>query len=197
MPCEACWKGLDPREEIRAALSQCGPFLIESFVLRVVLRDLGFFAALDEFVRAGGTLLCFNRASLVAIDALKLPVRNAVAGVNRQEFFVGGSLLNIDVETTSRVMAGMPTRASVFYDSGPVFETQEGFKGTVLARYQPQGSPLASGFLLGEKYLNGKAAALDVELGEGHVVLLGFRPQWRGQPFGSFRMIFNALAMAK
>jgi len=153
--------------------------------------------ALDEFVRAGGTLLCFNRASLVAIDALKLPVRNAVAGVNRQEFFVGGSLLNIDIETTSRVMAGMPTRASVFYDSGPVFETQEGFKGTVLARYQPQGSPLASGFLLGEKYLNGKAAALDVELGEGHVVLLGFRPQWRGQPFGSFRMIFNALAMAK
>jgi hypothetical protein len=90
-------------------------------------------------------------------------------------------------------MAGMPERAAVFYDSGPVFEPQDGFTGTVLARYPAEGAVLASGFLQGESLLRGKAAALDVPIGAGHVVLLGFRPQWRGQPFGTFRIFFNAI----
>ena len=79
-------------------------------------------------------------------------------------------------------MAGMPEKAALFVDSSPVFEPEQGFSGTVLARYQESGSPLRSGYLIGEKYLNGRAAALDANVGDGHVVLLGFRPQWRGQP---------------
>jgi ribosomal protein S18 acetylase RimI-like enzyme len=73
-----------------------------------------------------------------------------------------------------------------------VFETQPGFSGTVLAKYADSGSPLLSGYLIGEKYLAGRAAALDLSFGSGHIVLFGFRPEWRGQPFGSFRMLFNA-----
>jgi hypothetical protein len=45
--------------------------------------------------------------------------------------------------------------------------------------------------------LNGNAAALDVQLGDGHVVLLGFRPEWRGQPFGAFRVLFNAALFSR
>jgi ribosomal protein S18 acetylase RimI-like enzyme len=67
----------------------------------------------------------------------------------------------------------------------------------VLARYQESGSPLLSGYLIGESYLHGKAAALDVPLGDGHVVLIGFRPEWRGQPFGTFRVLFNAALFAR
>ena len=151
--------------------------------------------ALEEFLRGGGTLVCFNRSSSFAIDQLKLPVKNVVAGLGRQQFFVGGSLLNVDVLDRTRVMAGMPERAAVYYDSGPVFEPGEGFKGSILARYTAK-DVLASGFLQGEPLIQGKAAALDVQFGEGRVVLLGFRPQWRGQPFGTFRVIFNAMASA-
>jgi Zinc carboxypeptidase len=153
--------------------------------------------AIDAFVRDGGTLVCFNRGSLFAIDQLHLPVKNAVAGLRRNEFFTGGSVLEVEVDTTQPVMSGMPERAAVFVDGSPAFERLEGFKGDVLARYQSAGSPLLSGYLLGEKFLNGKAAALDVQLGRGHVVLLGFRPQWRGQPFGTFRVIFNAVTNAR
>jgi len=148
--------------------------------------------AIEEFVRAGGTLVCFNRATAFAIDRLKLPVRNVTAGLNRQNFFVGTSLLNVIVDPSRRVMAGMPERAAVFFSASPAFETLEGFAGTVLARY-PEKDVLASGFLLGESVLAGKAAALEVPLGDGRVILLGFRPQWRGQPFGTFRVIFNSL----
>jgi hypothetical protein len=90
-------------------------------------------------------------------------------------------------------MAGMPDRAKVFFDGSPVFTTLDGFQGNALAKYAPQGSPLRSGYLLGEKYLQGYAAALDVKHGDGHVLLIGFRPQWRGQPFGTFRVLFNAV----
>ena len=34
---------------------------------------------------------------------------------------------------------------------------------------------------------------MDVAYGSGHVVLLGFRPQWRGQSHGAYKWLFNAL----
>ncbi|HEX2343043.1 MAG TPA: M14 metallopeptidase family protein [Vicinamibacterales bacterium] len=148
--------------------------------------------ALDDFVRGGGTLVCLNRSSEFAIDRLQLPVKNIAGGLKRQEFFASGSILHVTTDPAHPVMAGMPKEASVFFDDSPVFQPQDGFRGDVLARYQPKGSPLLSGYLLGDRVLYGQAAALDVRHGEGHVVLIGFRPQWRGQPFGTFRVLFNA-----
>jgi hypothetical protein len=146
----------------------------------------------DQFVRTGGTVVCLGGASTFAIAQFKLPVRNVVAGLRPEDYFLRGSLVEVTTDPTHPVMAGMPEKAAVFVDGSPVFETLEGFTGRVLAKYQETGSPLLSGYLIGDKYLHGKAAALDVELDHGHVVLLGFRPQWRGQPFGTLRVLFNS-----
>ncbi|MEZ5283954.1 MAG: M14 family metallopeptidase [Vicinamibacterales bacterium] len=153
--------------------------------------------AIDTFVRGGGTLVCFNRSTAFAIQQFDLPVKNVIAGMKRQEFFTGGSVMAVSTTTSHPVMAGMPERAAIFVDQSPAFETGEGFAGTVLAEYQDTGSPLLSGYLLGERMLHGRAAALDVPVGRGHVVLLGFRPQWRGQPFGTFKVVFNAVTALK
>jgi hypothetical protein len=151
--------------------------------------------AFEQFIRSGGTVVCLNNATAFAIQQLKLPVRNVVAGLRPEEFFLRGSIVEVNVDQSSPVMAGVPPQAAIFADSSPVFETLDGFKGTVLARYQESGSPLLSGYLIGEKYMQGKAAALDVQLDAGHVILLGFRPEWRGQPFGTFKVLFNAVIL--
>ncbi len=152
--------------------------------------------AIDEFVRAGGTLVTLNNGSLFAIEQLHLPVENVVAEIDRTEFFMSGSLLEMEVDPSHPVMSGMPERSKIFVSRSPVFATKEGFEGVVLAKYQTAGSPLLSGYLLGEDFLQGYASALDVDHGDGHVILLGMRPQWRGQPFGNFRIVFNAALYA-
>ena len=149
--------------------------------------------AIDAFVRGGGTLVCLNQSSAFAIDELHLPVANVAADFERDELYASGSILEVEIDTAHPVMAGMPDRANVFFSRSPVFTTTEGFEGAALAKYRATGSPLLSGYLLGEEHLHGNAAALDVTHGDGRVVLIGFRPQWRGQPFGTFRVLFNSV----
>ena len=148
--------------------------------------------AFDEFVRSGGTLVAWNQGAAAAVAALHLPVKNVVAGVPRREYFTGGSIVQVVVDTTHPVMAGMPARADVFLFNSPVFTTMDGFEGAVLAKYPNEGPILRSGYLNGEKYMQGLAAALDVKHDRGHVVLIAFQPQWRGQPTGTFRVVFNS-----
>ena len=148
--------------------------------------------ALDAFVRSGGTLVTFNNASMFAISQLHLPVRNVIADLDAAEYFMSGSIVEMEVDPSHPVMSGMPERAKVVVERSPVFTTGDGFEGAVLAKYPAEGSPLLSGYLLGEEHLQGYAAALDVSHGDGRVILLGMRPQWRGQPFGNFRIVFNA-----
>lgn len=147
----------------------------------------------EQFVRAGGTVVCLGGASTFAIGQFKLPVKNVAAGLRPEDFFLRGSIVEVTVDVTHPVMAGMPAKSAIFVDGGPVFETAGEFAGRVLARYQDEGTPLLSGYLIGPSYLNGKAAALDVPLDLGHIILLGFRPQWRGQSFGTLKVLFNAL----
>ncbi len=130
--------------------------------------------ALREFVEQGGTLITLGNASQFAIDRFSLPVKNIVAGLRSEEFFCSGAILRVDVKEHP-VTAGLSSQADILFERNEVFETQTGFRGSVLASYISNRNPLRSGFLIGAEKIEGKPAALDVVMGKGHVILIGFR----------------------
>ncbi len=82
--------------------------------------------ALRKFVEQGGTLVFLNRASEFAIEHFKLPLRNVVAGVPRAEFYVPGSILRIELDTSHPIANDMPKESIAWAEDSPVFEVVSG-----------------------------------------------------------------------
>jgi hypothetical protein len=154
--------------------------------------------ALREFVEQGGTLIFLNRASDFAIEQFNLPVRNIVAGLKRTEFFVPGSILRVELDTAHPIAKGMPRESIAWVENSPVFEIKSDplalVRVRIIARYPQNTDPLASGWLLGGERIRGKAALVEVGLGQGRIYLFGFRPQYRAQSLVTYPLLFNAMA---
>jgi hypothetical protein len=152
--------------------------------------------ALRTFVEKGGTIVTLGGASQFAMDRLGVSVRNVVAGKNSKEFWSPGSTLKIKLDNTNPLAYGMPADAlAVYFDSNPAFEVtapQDADKYTVVARYADR-DLLESGWLLGEENLTKRAAVVSARIGEGRVVLIGFRTQHRAQTHGTYKLLFNTL----
>ena len=168
--------------------------------------------ALGRFVQAGGTLVTFDRASEVAMTALPaIDVRRITVPPRqddreqedqrvpdrtrrRDPLYAPGSILRVLVDTRHPVAFGMPDSAAVYFTNSVSFDVAPESRARVIARYpEREGDILLSGFLQGGAAIAGKAAAVDVPVGQGRVVMFGFRPQYRGQSYGTFRMLFNAI----
>jgi len=62
----------------------------------------------------------------------------------------------------------------------------------VVLRFDTADKLLVSGLLEGGEELAGKAAVVDVPVGQGHVVFFAVNPMWRQETIGSFGLLFNA-----
>jgi hypothetical protein len=145
-------------------------------------------AALREFASVGGTLIFLNRSTEYVSQYLGIKARNVVSGVSNRDFYVPGSLLNVKLATRHPLTLGLPEDIAIWVEHSPAWEAD----ASTVATY-PQAHVLASGWLLGEKFLTGRSAIMDAKIGRGHVVLFGMRPQYRGQSYQTFKLFFNAL----
>ena len=153
--------------------------------------------ALRDFVEGGGTLLTFERADALAIERLDVPVRDALQGLDSQEFFYSASLVNVDVDVAHPLGWGMSPRATGFFGGGRAYEPSDWRAANdsirVVANYPSDDRVLASGLMVGDEQLAGRGAVLEARVGAGRVVLYGFRVQHRAQTRGTFKLVFNAL----
>jgi Zinc carboxypeptidase len=165
--------------------------------------------AIREFVTKGGTLVLLDHASELATESLGVPVKRIVVphrltdetrsrapevGESTEPLYAPGSILRVLVDTTNAVAFGMPDTAAVYFTNSVTFDVVAASQVRVIARYPERGEDiLLSGYLQGAAQIAGKAAAISAPVGRGHVVMFGFRPQHRGQSYGTFRMLFNAL----
>lgn len=152
--------------------------------------------ALKTFVQKGGSLVALGQACDFAVEKLGLPVRNAVADIDRKSFWCPGSTLRVDYDPGHPLAYGMPEEGLAIYQMGnPVFfilPTDYNERTEIAAAFVDR-DLLQSGWLVGESYLSGKAAVVSVKKGDGRVLLYGIRPQHRAQTHGTFKLLFNAL----
>jgi hypothetical protein len=153
--------------------------------------------ALVEFVEQGGALLTFNDASLFAVEAFKLPVKNVLDGVRNTDFYAPGSIFAVNVNRESAVTRNFKAPVpAIWFEDSPAFEITDPTRATALLTYPANGNPLLSGWLLGAEKLNGKAAMVEARVGMGKVMLYGFRPQYRGQTNATLPLIWDAIGRA-
>lgn len=155
-------------------------------------------AALRRYADAGGWILAFDDAVDYAIDRFGLPVKNVVRGVDDQDFFIPGSLIRVDVDTSSAMGWGLtPESIAMFAGSQTLELTADAPQGVeVFSRYANNDWLLSGWDLGGAEYLAGRAAGVRVPVGRGQVVLVGFSPNFRGQSRNTYKMLFNPILQA-
>jgi hypothetical protein len=152
---------------------------------------------LRKFVEEGGELIFLNRASNFAIDQFKLPLKDVTQGVPRRDFYIPGSILRTELDTTHKIARRMPAESIAWFEGSPAFDvtTTEPGQVSVVARYPSDPKKvLLSGWALGTERIAGKAALVEVKMGNGKFILFGFRPQYRGQSEATYPLLFNAIS---
>jgi hypothetical protein len=158
---------------------------------------------LKKFVESGGSIVTIGSSTSLA-EVFGIPVTNHLVekgpdGKDRalpgEKFYIPGSLLKTRIDNTNPLAYGMNDTVDVFYDNSPVFRMgpTAAMKKTNTVGWFSGTEVLDSGWAWGQQYLDGGAAVAEASVGEGKVVLLGPEVNFRDQPHGTYKLLFNGL----
>jgi len=158
---------------------------------------------IQKFLAAGGSVVTIGSSTSMA-ELLGIPVANHltemgkdgdVHALGREKYYVPGSLLRVRIDNNDPLAYGMPEEADVFFENSPVFNLlpDAPLKHTTPVAWFASDKPLESGWAWGQQYLKDGVAVAQTAVGEGKVFLLGPEVTFRGQPHGTFKLLFNGL----
>jgi hypothetical protein len=160
---------------------------------------------LRSFAEEGGTILTIGSSTSIA-EFLHLPVHNGLTEMRAgkeeplpaEKFYVPGSLLRAQVNNSAPLAYGMPQSVDMFFDRSPSFRLEPNAvqQNVTAVSWFTGPKPLDSGWAWGQQYLDGTSAVVEVAMGKGSIVLYGPEITFRGQPHGTFKLLFNGIFLS-
>jgi hypothetical protein len=159
---------------------------------------------LKKFLDDGGTILTIGTSTALA-GPLGAGVANFLVEKDkdgrertlpREKFYVPGSLLQVKLDTLHPLGWGLSDTADVMFSGSPVFKLPEGSSSIQRVAWFDTKTPLRSGWAWGQEHLENGVAVAEAEIGKGRLVLFGPQILFRGQPHGTFKLLFNGIMRA-
>jgi hypothetical protein len=155
-----------------------------------------------RFLEEGGTIIAVGSSTSMAAHA-GLPMTNHLVDaqgrpVGEEEYYVPGSVLRVHVDTTRPLAWGLDEDLDVFFSNSPVFRLQPAAVGMGVkpVAWFDSDTPLRSGWAWGQHRLQGGVAVAEAKVGTGNLFLFGPEITQRGQPHGTFKLLFNGVFLA-
>jgi hypothetical protein len=155
-----------------------------------------------RFLEDGGTIVTVGSSVALARHA-GLPLTNHLVDgtgepLSGEEYYIPGTVLRVHVDNSRPVAWGLDDEVDIFFDHSPVLRLQPAAvaAGVTPLAWFDSDAPLRSGWAWGQHHLNGGLAMAEAKVGNGNLFMFGPEITNRGQPHGTFKLLFNGIFLA-
>ncbi|HCS49709.1 MAG TPA: peptidase [Candidatus Aminicenantes bacterium] len=158
---------------------------------------------LREFLENGGTILAIGSSTSLGFHT-GLPISDPLVEqrpdgtkdrLPKEKYYIPGSVVQAKVDTNHPLAFGLSERTDFYFNNSPVFSLnpEAAAQGVRPVVWFDSAAPLRSGWAWGQNYLEKTVAVLEGTVGRGKLFLYGPEIIFRGQPHGTFKLLFNGI----